>query len=83
MDEWSFEVEWSQTLCSVVGFTKTNTELILYRHVTTLTSIQARIIFFLKIFLVISTDHRGYKHWSCQNVCDALTLLLDNCRLSK
>ena len=25
-----------------------------------------------------STDHRGYKLWSCQNVCDALTYLLDN-----
>ena len=25
-----------------------------------------------------STDHRGYKHWSCQNVCDALSYCLDN-----
>ena len=25
-----------------------------------------------------STDHRGYKLWSCQNVCDALSYLLDN-----
>ena len=25
-----------------------------------------------------STDHRGYKVWSCQNVCDALSYLLDN-----
>ena len=25
-----------------------------------------------------STDHRGYKFWSCQNVCDALLYLLDN-----
>ena len=25
-----------------------------------------------------STDHRGYKLWSCQNVCDALLYLLDN-----
>ena len=27
-----------------------------------------------------STDHRGYKlsNWSCQNVCDALSYLLDN-----
>ena len=24
------------------------------------------------------TDHRGYKLWSCQNVCDALSYLLDN-----
>ena len=24
------------------------------------------------------TDHRGYKHWSCQNVCGALSYLLDN-----
>ena len=45
-------MEWSQILCSLVGFTKTNTGLFLLRHITTLTSIQARIIF-LKIFLVI------------------------------
>ena len=25
-----------------------------------------------------STDHRGYKLWSCQNVYDALSYLLDN-----
>ena len=25
-----------------------------------------------------STDHRGYKLWSCQNICDALLYLLDN-----
>ena len=25
-----------------------------------------------------STDHRGYKLRSCQNVCDALSYLLDN-----
>ena len=25
-----------------------------------------------------STDHRGYKLWSCQNICDALSYLLDN-----
>ena len=25
-----------------------------------------------------STNHRGYKLWSCQNVCDALSYLLDN-----
>ena len=25
-----------------------------------------------------STDHRGYKLWSCQNVCDALSYILDN-----
>ena len=24
-----------------------------------------------------STDHRGYLLWSCQNVCDALSYLLD------
>ena len=24
------------------------------------------------------TGHRGYKFWSCQNVCDALSYLLDN-----
>ena len=27
-----------------------------------------------------STDHRGYKLWSCQNVCDALSYLLDYIR---
>ena len=37
---------WSQILCKIVGFTKTNIELFLLRHITTLTSIQARIIFF-------------------------------------
>ena len=25
-----------------------------------------------------STDHRGYKLWSCQNVCNALSFLLEN-----
>ena len=25
-----------------------------------------------------STDHRGYALWSCQNVCDALSYILDN-----
>ena len=25
-----------------------------------------------------STDHRGYKLWSCQNVCDAISNLLNN-----
>ena len=25
-----------------------------------------------------STDHRGYTRWSCQNVCYALSYLLDN-----
>ena len=25
-----------------------------------------------------STDHRGYKLWSCKNVCDTLSYLLDN-----
>ena len=28
--------------------------------------------------LFTSTNHRGYKLWSCQNVCDALWYLLDN-----
>ena len=25
-----------------------------------------------------STDHRGYKLWFCQNLCDTLSYLLDN-----
>ena len=25
-----------------------------------------------------STDHRGYKLWSCQNICDDFLYLLDN-----
>ena len=25
-----------------------------------------------------STDHRGYKLWSCQNVCNVLSFLLEN-----
>ena len=27
---------------------------------------------------ISSTDHRGYTLWSCQNVCDTLSYLLDN-----
>ena len=27
-----------------------------------------------------STDHRGHTLWSCQNVCDVLSYLLDNIR---
>ena len=30
-----------------------------------------------KVFFT-STDHRGYTLWSCQNICDALSYLLDN-----
>ena len=29
-----------------------------------------------------STDHRGYTLWSCQNVCEALSYLLDNIYIS-
>ena len=55
MEEGSFEVEWSHILCSLVAFTKKNSELFLLRNIITLTSIQARIIFFKDIscFLVI------------------------------
>ena len=28
-----------------------------------------------------STDHRKYKLWSCQNVCDALLYRLDNIKI--
>ena len=31
-----------------------------------------------KFFFFTSTNHRGYKLWSCQNVCDALSYLLAN-----
>ena len=31
-----------------------------------------------KIAFFTSTDHRGYTLWSWQNVCDALSYLLDN-----
>ena len=31
-----------------------------------------------RIAFFTSTDHRGYTLWSCQNVCDALSYLLDN-----
>ena len=31
-----------------------------------------------KRFLFTSTNHRGYKLWSCQNLCDALSYRLDN-----
>ena len=54
MEEWSFEVEWSQILCSLVGLTKTHTEVFLLRHITTLISIQARIIFFKDISCLLS-----------------------------
>ena len=30
-----------------------------------------------KLFFT-SADYRGYNLWSCQNVCDALSFLLDN-----
>ena len=53
-------MEWSQILCSLVGSTKTNTELFLLPHITTLTSIQTRIIF-IKIFLV----HFAELHIGC------------------
>ena len=33
---------------------------------------------FIKKAFFTSTDHRGYKLWSCQNVFDALSYLLDN-----
>ena len=44
--EWSFEVEWSQILCSLVALIQ---KLLLLQHITTLTSIQAWIIFFKDI----------------------------------
>ena len=28
-----------------------------------------------------STDHGGYELWSCQNVCDALSCVLDNIKI--
>ena len=31
-----------------------------------------------KAFLTSADNNRGYHHWSCQNVCDALSFLLDN-----
>ena len=49
MEECSFEVKWNQILGSLVGFTKTNSENFLLRYITTLTFIQARIIFFKDI----------------------------------
>ena len=33
---------------------------------------------FLLFFSLQSTDNRGYKLWSCQNVCGALSYLLNN-----
>ena len=56
MEEWIFEVEWSQILCSLVGFTITNTELFLLRHMTF-----KRGLSFLKIFLV-HTDFKLEKY---------------------
>ena len=68
MEEWGFEVEWSQILCSLVGFTKTNTELFLLRHMTF-----KRGLSFLTIFLV----HTDFKlepedQWSCKRSPDIL-----------
>ena len=31
-----------------------------------------------KAFFTSADHHRGYNHWSCHNVSDALSLLLDN-----
>ena len=31
-----------------------------------------------KAFFTSADHYRGYHHWSCQNVCDALSFLLDN-----
>ena len=58
-------MEWSQILCCLVGFTKINTDLFLERHITTLTSIQALIIFFFKrYFFVRPTGAITLKHTS-------------------
>ena len=35
-----------------------------------------------KKVLFTSTDHRGHELWSCQNVCDALSYLLDSIYIS-
>ena len=35
-----------------------------------------------KRFSFLQTINRGYHLWSCQNVCDALSLLLDNIYIS-
>ena len=31
-----------------------------------------------KAFFTLTDHYRGYHNWSCQNVCDALSFLLDN-----
>ena len=31
-----------------------------------------------KTFFTSADHYKGYQHWSCQNVCDALSFLLDN-----
>ena len=31
-----------------------------------------------KAFFISADHYRGYHLWSCQNVCDALSFLLDN-----
>ena len=35
-----------------------------------------------KAFFTSADHNRGYHHWSCQNVCDALSFLLDNIYVS-
>ena len=42
------------------------------------TDINLRQLSFLKMFLVTSSDQSRYTLWSCQNVYDALSYLLDN-----
>ena len=62
-------MEWSQILCCLeyVGFTKTNTELFVLRHITTLTSIQVQIIFLIYFCCLSdsndSTDSMFSKCW--------------------
>ena len=46
-------MEWSQILCSLVGFTKTNTELFLLQHIPFKHGLS-----FLNIFLVKNTIHK-------------------------
>ena len=49
-------MEWSQILCNLVGFTETNTELFLLRHIPF-----KRGLSFLHIFLVKNTIHKNIK----------------------
>ena len=49
-----------------------------YSQYQCITKILSKYKAFNKKAFFTSKDHRGYKLWSSQNVCDALSYLFDN-----